>query len=1226
MKKASLITLISCLFLFSSFDFQQNNDPVYSVFLIGDAGEPGENPVLTLMKSELDKVGDKGAVVYLGDNIYPKGLPPMGHPLRAAAEEAIDGQINAVKDFQGAKVFIPGNHDWAQGRSYGHEWLGLQEAYVEAALDSADVFLPTGGCPGPVEVNLTDKITLIIVDTQWFLHKGNKPVETRGVTGLADVAQLFEDALRRNAFKKVIVVSHHPMYTYGIHGGVFGLKDHLFPLTASKKMKNVYLPLPGIGSIYPVYRSVFGNIQDTAHPVYKQFRNGMVALMKQHPDLVHAAGHEHALEHIFKEGMNFIVSGSGSKNNARVRQKGDAQFASNIVGYARLDYFANGKTELKFITPENGQPKEVYSKVISARPFAPEPEDLMARFSNISFAGKDTLFSASQKYIGRSKFHTGLFGENYRKEWATQMKFPIFDIGTEKGGLTILKKGGGHQTTSLRLVAKDGKQYVLRSMDKNPALTLPPELRRTFIKSIVQDGISSSHPYAPFVIPPLAEAAGIFHANPKVFFIPDDPRFGAYRRELRNSLALFEERANKKHIKEDFFGNGDDVMSSPDLYIKLKNDHDNRVDEDFVVRNRLFDMWLGDWDRHDDQWRWIEYDGKDDKNTYKPIPRDRDQVFFGSEGSVKKIAAAKWAQPALGGFKDEIDYTPAYGFYRIRWFDRYFMTEPDLEGWLKQANELKASLTDEVIESAIKSWPKEIFDLRGEEIIRKLKNRRDKLDYYAEDYFKFLSKRVAVRGSDKRELFKIERLDDENTKVTMIKISKKGRRNDVLYERTFKTSITDEIQLFGFGGDDEFEVSGDVNKSIIVRIIGGEGSDKVTDASTVKSGGKKTVVYDQRTGNELVAGAETKDERSDKDPDINKYDMEEFDFDVRLPLPSLNFNPDDGLFLGAGLMWRKDGFRKDPYASSQSFTANYALATSSYNIAYSGTFTDVFGKADFKFDADIKAPNFVNNFFGLGNESDYNDDLDLTYYRTRFEEYAVRPSVLFNLGSKGHINLGASYRFVEVQNSSDRFISDFGVNGLSPVNLFENKTYLGWNLGIHIDNRNSQVVATRGVTLNSEFSYAGGTNDNSQNSSQWNSDLTFRIPLGAFERTVLATRVGYQKSFGDFEFFQASRLDGFNTLRGYRRFRCAGESSFYQQTDLRIDLFEWRNYILPSRVGLILFNDIGRVWFEGEDSDTLHHGYGGGLYITPFGRFALNILVANSEEGLLPLLKFGFYF
>lgn len=1206
--------------------FQSDQVPVYSVFLIGDAGEPFENPVLTTLKSELAKVGDKGAVVFLGDNIYPKGLPPKGNPLRAEAEKAINGQIDAVKDFGGNKVFIPGNHDWAQGRSFGLEWLGIQEEYVENALDSADVWLPSRGCPGPIEVNLTEKITLIVVDTQWFLHKGNKPTEGCGVTSLTDVAALFQDALRRNAHKKVIVASHHPMYTYGIHGGVFSAKDHIFPLTASKKLKNLYIPLPILGSIYPLYRKLFGNIQDTPHPKYKRFRDGMVQLMSKHPDIVHVAGHEHALEHIEKEGMHFIVSGAGAKNNAHVKKKGDAQFASNITGFGRLDYYANGQTKLTFITPENNQAKEVYTDVISERPFGPKPEDLLARYNRISFEGQDTVFAASKQYIGRSKFHKSLLGENHRKEWAADMIFPIFDIATEKGGLEILQKGGGHQTTSLRLEAADGKQYVLRSMDKNPALTLPPNLRNTFIKSVVQDGISASHPYAPLVVPALADAAGIYHANPKIVFIPDDPRFGIYRQELANSLALFEERVNKKQVKEEIFGNGDDVLSSPDLYTKLKRDHDNQVDHNFVVRNRLFDMWLGDWDRHDDQWRWIEYDKKDDKNIYKPIPRDRDQVFFAGEGSFKKLAASKWSQPAFKGFEEQISYTPAYGFYRIRWFDRYFMTQPSLDDWLQEANELKAALTDQVIESAIGSWPEEIYDLRGEEIIRKLKNRRDSFDVWAADYYRFISKEVNVLGSDKREFFLIERIDDEHTKVTMYKISKKGNRDEVLYQRTFNASVTNEVRLFGFGDEDEFEVKGSTDKGIIVRIIAGEGDDKIIDESVVRKGKKKTLIYDNVTGTELKISSETKDLRSDSDPNINRYNMEEFDFDVRMPLLSFNFNPDDGLFLGAGMMIKKDGFRKEPFASKQSFTANYAIATSSYNLAYSGEFTDTFGKADFLLDASIKAPNFVNNFFGLGNETIYDSDIDLTFYRTRFREIVINPSVNINLGTNSHINLGTHYRGIKIQESTNRFISDFGSNGLNQAGLFNGKEYAGASIGLHFDSKDDEIVPKRGITFNTAFVYNAGINDNSDNSSQWNSDVTFRWALGAFGRTSIATRVNYQRSFGDFEFFQASQLDGFNSLRGFRRYRFAGESSFSHQLDLRVDLFEWNNYILPAKVGLILFNDLGRVWVDGEDSNTLHHGYGGGLYLTPFGSFAVNILMAKSEEAFLPLVKFGFYF
>ncbi len=539
---------------------------------------------------------------------------------------------------------------------------------------------------------------------------------------------------------------------------------------------------------------------------------------------------------------------------------------------------------------------------------------------------------------------------------------------------------------------------------------------------------------------------------------------------------------------------------------------------------------------------------------------------------------------------------------------------------------MKAALTNEVIESAIKSWPEEIYNLRGEEIIRKLKNRRDNFDLWAADYYKFISKEVDVLGSDKREFFLVERLDNDNTKVTMYKISKKGNRDEVLYQRTFNTSVTNEIRLFGFGGEDEFKVKGNAEKGILIRIIAGEDDDKITDSSVIRKGKKKTLIYDNITGTALSVSKETKDLRSDSNPDINRYNMEEFDFDVRMPLLSFNYNPDDGLFLGAGFMFKKDGFRKNPFASQQRFTANYAIATSSYNLEYSGEFTDTFGKADFLLDASIKAPNFVNNFFGLGNETVYDDSIELTFYRTRFKEVTINPSINLNLGTKGHINLGAHYRGIEIHQSADRFISDFGNNGLKSSGLFEGKEYAGGSIALHFDTKDDALVAKRGITFNSAMTFSAGINDNSQNSAQWNTDLTFRWALGAFSRTSIATRINYQQSFGDFEFFQASNLDGFNTLRGFRRYRFSGESSFSHQIDLKVDLFEWNNYFLPSKVGLIIFNDLGRVWVDGEDSNTLHHGYGGGFYLSPFGSFAVNILMAKSEEAFLPLLKFGFYF
>tara|TARA_R110001599_G_scaffold337536_1_gene555927 strand:+ start:15763 stop:19446 length:3684 start_codon:yes stop_codon:yes gene_type:complete len=1227
MKNFALVIISLFLFGTSAYGFQEKEAPIYSVFLIGDAGEPGKNPVLDLLKIELDKVGDRGAVLFLGDNIYPQGMPPKGHKLRAKAEIAIDGQINAVKDFKGKKIFVPGNHDWAQGRPDGLDWLQTQEKYVEDKLDSQDVWIPTRGCPGPIEVDLNDNITLIVVDTQWFLHRGDKPGEGSDceATTIVEVAANFQDALKRNAHKKVIVASHHPMYTYGIHGGVFSLKDHLFPLTASKKLKNLYLPLPVLGSIYPLYRKWFGNIQDTSHPVYRQFRDAMVSLMKNHPDIIDVAGHEHALQHIQKEGMDFVVSGAGSKNNAHVKQKGDALFATNTVGYGRLDYYSDGRTELKFITPEEEKPSEIYATVISEKPFKPAPDDLLKSFANLSFAGRDTVFAASELYHERSNFHINMFGQNYRNEWAAKVKVPFFDIGIEKGGLEILQRGGGHQTISLRLEAENGKQYVLRSMDKNPALTLPQEFRKTFIKSIVQDGISASHPYAPFILPPLADAAGIFHTNPKVVYIPNDPRFGIHRQDFANTLALFEERPNKENIKEPFFGSGDDVLSSPDLYEKLRKDNDNHVDQVFVARNRLFDFWIGDWDRHDDQWRWVEYDKKDDEKLYKPIPRDRDVAFFAGEGLFKKVASSKWAQPALRGFHDDIDYLPSMGSYRIRYFDRIFMTEVSMESWIAQARELKAALTDEIIESSIRQWPDEIYDLHGEEIIRKLKNRRDNLEKYAKDYYLLISKEVDVLASDKQELFKVERLDDEHTKVTVQKISKKGNLQTI-YERTFKTSETDEIRLFGFDGNDRYEITGEVNKGIKVRIIAGDDDDVIVDNSKVRGLGKKTIVYDTESGTDLQVSSETRNLTTDKDPNINAYNRQEFDFNLLAPLASINYNSDDGVFLGGGVYIKTDGFRKAPYATKHKILGSYAIETSSYQFSYDLDITDAFGKLDFSLSAEAKAPNFVNNFFGMGNETPYDKDLDERYYRTRFEEYAVKPTLTLNLGKNTSLNFGPTFRTVEVEESTDRFISDFANTDPLGVNVFERKTYAGGTVGFHFIETSDQLIPKSGLNFNAVLDYSAGINKLSGNSAHFKTDASFRWSFHEPSRTVFATRMGYEKSLGDFEFFQSSQLDGFNTLRGYRRYRFSGESSLYHQVEMRVKLFDWRSFYLPSQVGMILFNDLGRVWVDGEDSNKIHHGYGGGFYITPFNFAAINVLLAVSEENVMPLVKFGFYF
>jgi len=129
-------------------------------------------------------------------------------------------------------------------------------------------------------------------------------------------------------------------------------------------------------------------------------------------------------------------------------------------------------------------------------------------------------------------FRRKLLGENYRREWAQKITLQAFDIGTERGGLTLLQKGGGTETMALRAKDPAGKEYNFRSVEKFPTRALPPVFRKTFIQTFKQDHVSASHPYGALVIPPLATAVGIYHTNPRLIYVPNDLRWGTYRKDF----------------------------------------------------------------------------------------------------------------------------------------------------------------------------------------------------------------------------------------------------------------------------------------------------------------------------------------------------------------------------------------------------------------------------------------------------------------------------------------------------------------------------------------------------------------------------------------------------------------------------------------------------------------------------------------------------------------------
>lgn len=1178
--------------------------PNYSIFLIGDAGEPqlnGKDWVLNPLKKQLQQAGKNSAVIFLGDNIYPKGLVNADESSRKEAEDRLSEQLAILKNYEGRPLIIPGNHDWQQGGRKGWEYIKNQEKFVGDFLQRQDVFYPKSGCPTPQEIILTNDLTLVILDTQWWLHPWDKPEEQSDceVKTLQDMLTAVDDILDRNKGKKVLVVGHHPMYSHGSHGGYFTFQDHLMPLHEL----GVPIPLPILGSIYPIYRSLIGNIQDIAHPKYRQMRDGLVSIFKHYNNVVYANGHEHNLQLIVRDSINYITSGAGSKHTP-VKMGKDSKFASAKKGFARLDFYPE-HTTITFIEGDGATGKTLYQTPINLSSISPKLSDNVVQ--------KTTTEGIVPNPIYRASSLKKLFlGSNYRDVWTNPINPPQLHFQDQHGGLKIIQRGGGFQTLSLRYQAPDGLQYVTRSVEKYPAQAVPASIRSEFTQDIVSDQISASHPYAALVVAQLAEAGGIMHTNPTLVIIPEDSILGNYKKLFSHQLALFEERPDGG------FGGSKKIQSTQKVIEKLAEDNHNKVDEQAVIKARIFDMWIGDWDRHEDQWRWAGYDhGKG--LIYKPIPRDRDQAFFVNEGILPQIIARKWILPKIQGFDYKIRDVAGLAF-NARYFDRSFTTQSSEKDWISNAQALQQSMTDSVIDLAVAHFPN--FPQHSKTIAAKLKKRRTDLVDYSQQLYRFLSKEVDILASDKDENIVIKRLENGETEVTIFDQKQHGETGRQLYQRVFDPKITKEIRVWGLDGEDNFTVSGIAEKGTTVRLIGGKGKDSFIDSSKVNGLSKKTIIYDKIENSRIIIGTETNNSLSNK-KGINDYNREAFSYNRLAPLGSFAYNPDDGIFIGAGLQLTRQGFRKTPFASQHSISGNYAFGTQSYNIFYKGEFTHLIGSTNLEIKSTLQQGGLVDNFFGLSNESKYFQEKGIDYYRIRYENQSFSAS-LKNQFNKLTIFYGLAMDIWEIKKNQNRFIQTF-----APPNsdIYNDKTYFGVKTGFVLDNRNNKVFTTHGMLWNVEATFQKGIDtDFKDHYINLKTDLSFYYTFKLPAIVSLATRFGGGINFADFELYQANSLGGLSNLRGFRKSRFSGKSSFYNNTEIRVKVLNIKTYLFPAYAGILAFNDIGRVWNPKENSDKWHHGYGGGLWVSPFNLIVISGTYGLSEEDKVVSVKVGMFF
>ncbi len=1186
--------------------------PDHTFFLVGDAGNADEEQskkVLEILKSKLDSASENSTLLFLGDNVYPNGLPDTLSQDRKIAEAKLDMQIDLSKNFKGKTIFIPGNHDYY---SNGVSGLKNQEDYVNKKIGVKKSFLPKNGC-GIDDLNINDNLAMIIIDSQWYLEDwDNNPTinENCSIKSREDFFTEIEDLINKFQDKTIIIAIHHPLMSNGTHGGQFSLEKQLFPLESK-------IPLPVIGSLINYLRKNSGiSPQDIHNKKYSKLVNRIKTLIQSKENIIVVSGHDHNLQYIEKNNIKQIISGSASKTeSARAVNPNDFSYGGN--GFAVLQVQNSGAAKVQFFGLENNSEHFLHEYVIleGENKYAMPDFDTIIKTHITSQIYDDNM-------VKKSGFYDFLWGKKYRNYYNKPVEVPVADLTTLCGGFKPLKEGGGHQSKSLRLEDSQKRQFVMRALKKSAVRFIQTvafknqfvenDFKNTYAEGFLLDFYTSSHPYTPFIVGELADPIGINHTNPKLFYVPKQSILGGFNQNFGDELYMIEERPSSGFTDLESFGKPDDIISTDDVLKNLIKDEKYKIDERAYIRARIFDMLIGDWDRHSDQWRWAVHNIEGNV-IYRPIPRDRDQAFTIYQGSLLSLLMRMPALRHMQSFDKNIR--------NVKWFnmepypmDIAFLKTASTEDWIEEAQFIANHLTRQKIDQAFEKLPVEFHDDKMEKIKELLEIRKTRLKDFAKEYSEVLKKTALVVGTNKKDKIIAERISKNQTKISVIRMKKNGE--ELQYEKLFDRKHTKEIWIYGLQDEDLFVVKGKGKNPILLRILGGSDTDnyQIENHSKVK-------IYDFASEKNIFKIENKKKLILRDNYELNTYDYKKPKYNFIAGFPSVGYNPDDGIKLGFSTTYTVNGFKRNPFSQKHNIKVNYYFATSGYELLYKGIFPNIISKWFFQVESGLTSSNFSSNFFGYGNETkNLDDDLGMNYNRVRTKKIDIKPSLNWLGDSGGFFSVTTKFDAIKVDETFNRIMSE---EGIVNKDIFNTQLYGEISAKYGYTNMDFPALPTLGF----HFSIEGGTQFNLEKTHLQvpviTSELGFVNQLDKKGKIVFSTNFKTKMLFSnDFQFYQMATLGGDLDLRGFRNERFYGKQSFYQGTDLRFELGKLQNAVIPVKYGIITGFDYGRVWLTHEDSNKWHNSYGGGIWLSGVDVVTAKISYFNSADG--GRITFGF--
>jgi hypothetical protein len=841
------------------------------------------------------------------------------------------------------------------------------------------------------------------------------------------------------------------------------------------------------------------------------------------------------------------------------------------------------------------------------------------------FISRQLLAQDSLTVIPGAEYEAGglhklFFGSGWRDLWTIPIHVEEVDLSSYGGGLRATTR----ESYSLRFRAANGKGFIFRPIHKDPRLVLDPIIRQSLTDDIANDLIASTNPVLEFVTAPLLDIGGVYNAYYTLVRLPNDARLGGFREEFKGIVGMLGEAPLEVDPLEEAYMFADTY----ELFERFDANNNEFVDAHVYLKNRLMDVFFGNWDLGVNQLRWAGYNNHG-QWIWTLFPPERNQAFSRYNGLVGWILSQQ--VPQIESFSDSYPWISDLT-WSGRHVDRRLLSGIDRHTWDSVATNVSQFLNDEVIDEAVRKVPPEMYEKEGENLARALKSRRDKFKEASQEYYENLARFVDIWASDKNEYGDVQRIGNDTVIVSLYKRDKNtgGASGKPFFTRTFDRNETKEIRLYLQGGEDFTVVRGNATGSIPIRIVGGDGEDELADSSQVKGllGSRTaTYFYESDSKAEFIYGPSTHVESDDftrPAEDSLQYQPLYRDWGHAWKgFPWLGLNSDDGLFLGGIARLTNYGFRAIPYRDEATFRLGYAFGPNRFRAVVEHAFPNVY-TGTVNLYAHASGLEAVN-FFGYGNNTSYSKALAAKdIYEVQQMQYALLPSysidLVENVTMRGHIGLRLINNNIESLADSAvlRVVAPYGV---------QDALYSSFGISGTYDSRDNKIATQHGAYFTLGTRWNPEIFDNVYAYTKAYTEFRGFYTAPVLGGLTLAVRARGEKIFGNrFPFYDAAFLGGIRDLRGFARERFAGDAAVLATGELRFNFGKFF-IITPGSYGIHAFAEEGRVFYDGEISEARHGSFGGGIWIAPLSaENTVALTLAKSPEQVTFALTGGFAF